>query len=77
MAEDSNGMEFEEISLEEARRMGRGARMEPLRLCRKFLRVDDVRWVDPVGGVIRRPAYRIVRPPCGPRVPPRPPAVVS
>ena len=30
MAEDSNGMEFEEISLEEARRMGRGARMEPL-----------------------------------------------
>lgn len=30
MADDSNGMEFEEIPLEEARRMGRGPRMEPL-----------------------------------------------
>jgi hypothetical protein len=30
MADDSNGMEFEDISLEEARRMGRGPRMEPL-----------------------------------------------
>jgi hypothetical protein len=30
MAYDSNGMEFEDIPLEEARRMGRGPRMEPL-----------------------------------------------
>jgi hypothetical protein len=30
MADDRNGMEFEDISLEEARRMGRGPRMEPL-----------------------------------------------
>ena len=30
MADDSNGMEFEEIPLEDARRMGRGPRMEPL-----------------------------------------------
>jgi hypothetical protein len=30
MADDSNGMEFEDIPLEEARRMGRGPRMEPL-----------------------------------------------
>jgi hypothetical protein len=30
MAEDSNDMAFEDISLEDARRMGRGPRMEPL-----------------------------------------------
>jgi hypothetical protein len=30
MADDSNGMEFQDIPLEEARRMGRGPRMEPL-----------------------------------------------
>jgi hypothetical protein len=30
MADDRQGMEFEEIPLEEARRMGRGPRMEPL-----------------------------------------------
>jgi hypothetical protein len=30
MADDRHGMEFEEIPLEEARRMGRGPRMEPL-----------------------------------------------
>jgi hypothetical protein len=30
MADDSNGMEFEDIPLAEARRMGRGPRMEPL-----------------------------------------------
>jgi hypothetical protein len=30
MADDSNGMAFEDISLEEARRMGRGPRMEPM-----------------------------------------------
>jgi hypothetical protein len=30
MADDSHGMEFEEIPLEDARRMGRGPRMEPL-----------------------------------------------
>jgi hypothetical protein len=30
MADDSNGMEFEEIPLEDARRMGRSLRMEPL-----------------------------------------------
>jgi hypothetical protein len=30
MADDSNGMEFEDIPLEDARRMGRGPRMEPL-----------------------------------------------
>jgi hypothetical protein len=30
MAEEGRGMEFEDIPLEEARRMGRGPRMEPL-----------------------------------------------
>jgi hypothetical protein len=30
MVDDSNGMKFEEIPLEEARLMGRGPRMEPL-----------------------------------------------
>jgi hypothetical protein len=30
MADDSNGIEFEDIPLEDARRMGRGPRMEPL-----------------------------------------------
>src|SRR3712207_1270545 len=30
MADDSNGMAFEDIPLEDARRMGRGPRMEPL-----------------------------------------------
>jgi hypothetical protein len=30
MADDKQGMEFEEIPLEETRRMGRGPRMEPL-----------------------------------------------
>jgi hypothetical protein len=30
MADDSHGMEFEDIPLEDARRMGRGPRMEPL-----------------------------------------------
>jgi hypothetical protein len=30
-------------------------------LCRKFLCVDDLRGVDPVGGVIRRPGSRTVR----------------
>jgi hypothetical protein len=30
MADDSHGLEFEDIPLEDARRMGRGPRMEPL-----------------------------------------------
>jgi hypothetical protein len=30
MADDRHGMEFEDIPLEDARRMGRGPRMEPL-----------------------------------------------
>ena len=34
--------------------------MEERGLCRKFLCGDDVKRVDPVGGLIRRPGRRIV-----------------
>ncbi len=41
MADDSSPIEFEEIPLEDARRMGRGPRMEPMLYGTRFmLRLD-------------------------------------
>jgi len=46
-------------------------------LCRKFCSGGREGAGTPVCGGIRQPESRTVRPQCGPRCPPRPPAVVS
>src|SRR4030095_5427464 len=47
------------------------------RLCRKFCVGGREGAVAPVGGEIKRPGSRTVRPQCGPRLRPPPSAVVS